>query len=125
MNIIIRSQDKKSLIEPHRIIITHNFPTNKFRITNQVLYSYEADDYDVLGEYETEAQVLWVLEQIEKILSQQVDAPCPLIAPYSDDIPEQIYRAAEAICIALTSGHVPFYQMPSAEEVQDLIDLPF
>lgn len=61
----IRSQDRASLVEAKRLIVYKK--QDKFRIINQVLYMGDiSDDYDILGEYESEGRSIEVLDEIQK-----------------------------------------------------------
>lgn len=62
----VRSQDKKGLVYSNRIYV--DFRHGKYRIINQVAYQ-ECDDYDVLGEYETEERAIEVLNDIHCTLT--------------------------------------------------------
>ncbi|MBV4423442.1 hypothetical protein [Clostridium tyrobutyricum] len=65
----VRSQDKYSLVKANRLLIVETAYVAKFnkgyRIINQYKCTNDSDDYDILGEYETEKRALEVLDNMQ------------------------------------------------------------
>jgi hypothetical protein len=72
----IRTQDRKGLIYAQRIAIESfkewKSEEFKYRIVNQVLYQDVANDYDLLGVYDTEERAIEVLDSIQNIIMAHI-----------------------------------------------------
>lgn len=95
----IRSQDRMNLVEAKRLIAYEK--QGKFRIVNQVLHMGDVDDYDILGEYESEERAIEVLNEIQNEISN-----CVEFAHTTESLPKSEGN------ISNTSTSYIVYQMP-------------
>lgn len=58
----IRSQDKELLVYAKRLMVLGN------RVVSFVRFNIEGDDYDLLGEYESDDKAIEVLDKIQNSL---------------------------------------------------------
>ncbi len=63
----IRSQDKLELVDVRRIIV-FKCSDKRYRIVNQYRCTEDSDDYDILGEYNTEQRAIEILHEIQRQL---------------------------------------------------------
>lgn len=68
----IRTQDKMKLSDCNRLSVwrTNECKNNEYSIINQFNYTYDADDYETLGLYESKERALQVLNLIQNALFQ-------------------------------------------------------